>query len=316
MNLPKDSRDAIGDSSSENLSLEYEYSKSEGQRKSWPQSAKLDWAKKATEHRYRRWKAVWGEKLTIFKITANSNMLINTEGGAVDHGLALWRWCGVPWLPGSGIKGCTRNGDEDSPGEIYGSTTQKGRLIFLPGLPLNANTVTTGITPHHGKRNPIPLPFPAIKKGSQFLFGVINPQMEKLPDIKEILETMGLGAKTTSGFGWVKIENVTKEITEEAEKEAKAKTVTSEKAAEAKVISEKAREELARLPRLLQVTKGDYVEATNKLAEACEEEQKEFITHLLTLPNWGDKVGTNNKKGDKRREICREVAKKLGIHLS
>lgn len=288
MILPKDSKEALDLPEGDSLSLEFTRRQigKDMEEKPWPtckESPKI-W-EGVTEHRYKRWRKFWGERLTIYQLKVKSRLLIDTEGGAENHGLALWRWCGAPYLPGSGLKGCLRHGDTEETG--YGTERARGDFIVLPGLPLReAQTMTAGITPHtENKTNP--LRFPAVKEGSKFLIGIVRLGESPIPNVKAILEMMGVGAKTTSGFGWV-------EIVEDH----RCTPVPPSPI----------------LPKLLKGTKDeDFRAAGTSLKTASPEDGKEFLGFLLKHADWEKKIGGSNQKGKDRLELVRVKTKEWGM---
>ena len=310
MELPKDSRIALS-GHNDNMSLCFD--KTSGKRTEWAGPVTLkSHAEFSAKMRYVRWKQLWGSRLKAYVLTARSHLLINTHGGAVDHSIALWRWCGAPMLPASGVKGASRHGVD---GGAYGSVTQKGSIIFLPGLPIDATIITTGITSHvDGAVNPIF--FPAIKAGSRFLIGLVGSGDENFPDIKAVLDAWGLGAKTTAGFGWVLVEPYDDELCEEVKRVQEAKERRIEEAMKTKAQSLL---ELQKpmLMRGVAASQNAWALAANKLklADISDDDKRDFLLYLFSQPNrWWDLLGNMKKEGGKEKyRLVLEIAEKLGV---
>lgn len=152
----------------------------------------------------------------------------------VENGFAWHHILGVPYLPGSSIKGLVRSyaitwlgiKDQDI-NRIFGpspisSRHQVGSVIFLDAIPtmsvrLKAEVMTPHYAPYYTGANPeppgdwhspIPIPFLAVDEGQEFLFGVLPRSQNHEMDcrqasewLSEALDVMGAGAKTSSGYG-------------------------------------------------------------------------------------------------------------------
>jgi len=166
--------------------------------------------------------------------------------------LTLHRTYGVPYIPGSAIKGlmsrfaATRlegaawerrlDPRDFHRGEaqkaLFGTTEEAGLLVFFDALPQEYRIYPDVMTPHHsdyyGGANvppadwdsPIPVPFLSVT--GKFVFalalapGVIpeqgRPWLEVAWKILELaLQEEGIGAKTTSGYGRMCLEEAPKE---------------------------------------------------------------------------------------------------------
>ena len=91
--------------------------------------------------------------------------------------------------------------------------TFAGSVSFLPAIPEGkAQLETDVLTPHKSDiKNPKPLPFPVVAKGSKFKFIIIPLQRSNenyidfaVKNLKTALLDNGLGGKTASGYGWFK----------------------------------------------------------------------------------------------------------------
>ena len=158
----------------------------------------------------------------------------------VENGFAWHHGLGVPYLPGSSVKGLIRNWVEiwDEPNtanllEWFGSRVkdkaprQAGGYIFLDALPIASPRLSLDIlTPHMGQwyasgaatpgvavavpadwHDPVPSPFLVVKKAT-FSFGIIPKSVAfatRLAEVEMCLENalqwLGAGAKTAVGYG-------------------------------------------------------------------------------------------------------------------
>jgi len=131
----------------------------------------------------------------------------------VENGFLWHPTLGVPYLPGSSVKGCLRNWIEGPWGEniteedravfhqIFGSDfrtgseaytkfgshdSQKGSVIFLDALPIEPVRLETDVmTPHYGPyyqaagevpgdwHDPVPIPFLTVKSGAKFQIALL-----------------------------------------------------------------------------------------------------------------------------------------------
>ncbi|MBA4603662.1 type III-B CRISPR module RAMP protein Cmr6 [Thermoactinomyces sp. AMNI-1] len=149
----------------------------------------------------------------------------------VENGVNWHPTLGVPFLPGSSVKGVVRawaesynKVDEKTITRIFGPKELEksaGSVIFFDALPTRHVRLAMDImTPHHsnyyqGKtknphewETPNPIPFLAVDEGQTFVFAIAPRRLQDQEDLvqvehwlKEALETMGAGAKTAVGYG-------------------------------------------------------------------------------------------------------------------
>lgn len=154
----------------------------------------------------------------------------------VENGFAWHHLLGVPYLPGSSVKGMLRSYVTcwlDGPDKVDDADLQRifgprkgsihvGSVIFLDALPVMPVRLRAEImTPHYGPyytgakpeppadwHSPVPIPFLAVDEHQEFLFGVLPRGPGDKDDCKkasewlsEALDAMGAGAKTASGYG-------------------------------------------------------------------------------------------------------------------
>jgi CRISPR-associated protein Cmr6 len=157
-----------------------------------------------------------------------SGRFVSGLGGAhpFETGFVWHRVLGVPYLPGSGVKGAVRAwtehwlGERDAAGRLFGGPGGMGALVVLDALPTKPPALETDVmTPHYGAYygegeppgdylSPIPVPFLAVAGGQGFRFSLlptVKSDEESLQRgvelLKEALETIGAGAKTSAGYG-------------------------------------------------------------------------------------------------------------------
>jgi CRISPR-associated protein Cmr6 len=158
----------------------------------------------------------------------------------VENGFAWHHAYGVPYLPGSSVKGMIRawaqhwgGAQQDEVLRLFGNdvdeVAQMGALIVFDALPVKpVQLICEILTPHDGGwrqsgpvikdrkpplspgdwHDPVPIPFLAVDKGQSFQFA-LGATRKAAPDdvargyelLAQALESIGAGAKTASGFG-------------------------------------------------------------------------------------------------------------------
>ncbi len=157
----------------------------------------------------------------------------------IENGLTWHHTLGVPYLPGSTIKGIVKTWAEEwekHPPEdvnrIFGSNQEEemkdnkdkkniGTVIFFDSIPVQPVQLTADIMTSHYQEyyssteklpgdwyNPNPIPFLAVESGQLFLFAVAPRKEKYIPDMElilkwldEALTNIGVGAKTATGYG-------------------------------------------------------------------------------------------------------------------
>lgn len=150
----------------------------------------------------------------------------------IENGFLWHPTLGVPYIPGSSIKGMLRNwvltweGRDDAT-SWFESGVEKGvgELIFLDALPrvapkLEADVITphyglyyrdaTGNTPPADWHSPVPTPFLTVAAGAEFAIRVIRRRSTTADSfdfepvkraLTDAFDTLGIGAKTAVGYG-------------------------------------------------------------------------------------------------------------------
>lgn len=208
---------------------------------------------KAYDDFYKNWQRILAQQGIVPK-TAKSlaRLAVNLGAEAVlENSIALNRTYGVPYIPGSALKGLashyamTSLGEEwkkDSPAfkVVFGGSEEAGYVNFLDALYIPGSgraLVPDVITVHHqdyyqnGKTPPAdwdsPIPIPFISISGSFLLAVSGP-----PDwveaaykiLAHALRNEGIGAKTSSGYGRMEIEGL--ELEDEPSAEGKSSQPT------------------------------------------------------------------------------------------
>ena len=156
----------------------------------------------------------------------------------LENGFAWHPTLGVPYLPGSSVKGMVhawarQAADSklscEAVAQLFGGPENTGRVIFLDAIPAAPVRLEADImTPHYAGwdeenppgdwRSPVPVPFLVTADQTPFLFAVIpcrrNPENNPSGDLETIfawlssaLDGAGAGAKTAVGYGRFKVDN-------------------------------------------------------------------------------------------------------------
>lgn len=192
----------------------------------------------ATKWRERRagWLMAIGDRALRLEIeTVSPCVLWLAAPTALELGFCLHHTYGLPYLPGSALKGVARrqclweNEAADSRPDAEtlglfgqgGDTGHAGRIDFLDGIPLDPTCLELDVmNPHHpdyySGRNriphdcegPIPLTFLRIRVGARFEVAIVAGPKGEAADLARARELLlaaltdlGLGAKTSSGYG-------------------------------------------------------------------------------------------------------------------
>jgi CRISPR-associated protein Cmr6 len=171
-----------------------------------------------------------GYKTITIEAKLDSPMLVGIGNPSIDEIGFYWnRNYSVPTVPGSSIKGAFRNywKTEKLDGSIekiiFGSddnnNSSRGEVVFMEAIPVDKFDLMQEFqTPHFGDyyssnkvpndvHNPVPLNFISVKEGSTYRFDFLtkNPDENILKEIKKhfkiILEYIGIGSKTSMGYG-------------------------------------------------------------------------------------------------------------------
>lgn len=155
---------------------------------------------------------------TAFRAKLGARLIINQAGGVIENaGISLDRNSGVPFIPGSAVKGIARAGaavSEAAPAEVafvFGWASSRelpaksysGSVAFLAAYPASAAVIEADIVNvHHrdyygGKKRvatddeePVPNVFPVVRAGTEFQFVLLPAAGGRSDTVKSAL---GLG---------------------------------------------------------------------------------------------------------------------------
>ncbi|MGC8656607.1 MAG: type III-B CRISPR module RAMP protein Cmr6 [Thermoplasmata archaeon] len=260
-----------------------------------------------------------------YMLFKNTSKFLTGVGNShpTEIGFTWHHTLGVPYLPGSSIKGLVRsycenqNINKEDIKRIFGSMNKNneddvqkennensvGSVIFLDALPYKHVKLAGDImTPHYNDyyQNaetpgdwimPIPIPFLVVEKDQEFLFGIIprSPKTDKndIDLAKEWLEkalkTLGAGAKTSVGYG---IFELTEEVTEG--------DLWLKKLEEYKKLG---LNDKVDIPNITQIVQEWEKESDPELKRSIAEAIKKRINVIYTGPNyWNNPLGGKIKK--------------------
>lgn len=152
-----------------------------------------------------------------------------------ETSMILHHLYGVPYIPGSAVKGVTRyyaknyeHASENEVTEVFGMQSKEkscaGRVIFLDALPADSESFKLEVdimNPHYLNyyqgdeppadwQDPTPIPFLVIGKDTRFTFRLLSRYESLLQRAEEwlryALKKIGIGAKTAVGYGFFRLE--------------------------------------------------------------------------------------------------------------
>lgn len=186
---------------------------------------------------YSRWFKRWKDALHSYGAQCREAEVLGRmavglgEESVLKTSVALHHTYGVPYIPGSAIKGMAASfarqylGDKWQVGAsayktVFGDTENAGYFIFFDALPLpgTGHLYPDVITVHHkdyyqkGNMPPVdwdnPSPVPFLSAAGKYLVAVAGPAAWT-STVFEILQyaflELGVGAKTSSGYGRLKL---------------------------------------------------------------------------------------------------------------
>lgn len=195
-----------------------------------------------TEAIYHRWLAMMSAfRVTSFNAILDWRMVIGLGGGTVlETDLTLHHLYGIPYIPGSALKGLTRayatseekeghlspkiEEDDEMIQEIFGLQKHAGSVIFFDAMPINGKFVfdldimNAHYPDYYGQnklptndQNPNPITFLTVAR-TTFMFALAPRHQEDEKDIAQVaqakkwlkraLEKYGIGGKTSAGYGY------------------------------------------------------------------------------------------------------------------
>ena len=187
---------------------------------------------------FRRWQKTLQEMGAILYEATTLGCLSIGLGSAsvIETAVSIHRTYGVPYIPGSALKGVTahyahqyqpdlwgKNGDAHK--TLFGTTESAGYVTFLDALPpplpppkwqLHQDTITVPPPEYYQGLDQAPAdwdspnPVPFLSVSGTFLIALHAPDAPEwgergLEILREALKDMGVGAKTSSGYGRMRL---------------------------------------------------------------------------------------------------------------
>ena len=209
----------------------------------------------------------WQRTIRLFEALGGKICYFRTRGrfvtglgrdNPVENGFAWHYNLGVPYLPGSSVKGLVKawadtmadndEVDREVVERVFGSDQKEkgvGSVIFFPALPQGQVTLEADVmTPHYGPyykgenelpadwHSPVPIPFLTVAGEQVFGFPLAPRRPAAQGDLEraaqwleEALDWLGAGAKTAVGYGRFRRDRALEErvIKEQRERIAAAK---------------------------------------------------------------------------------------------
>lgn len=180
----------------------------------------------------------WRGGMPGFQARLAARLIVNHAVGVIENaGLAIDRFHGTPYIPGSALKGLARDAARlraATPEQIdlvFGSVDEgAGRIAFLAAYPTASTRLELDIVNcHHATyyeeedeskgatddESPILNVFPVVPAGVVFAFHVLDRGERSLPGfnpvaaavdwLKAAVTEHGVGAKTAAGYGWFEV---------------------------------------------------------------------------------------------------------------
>lgn len=262
--------------------------------------------------RLQRLMAVCGGHLLHFRTDGRFVTGLGREH-PVENGFAWHHTLGVPYLPGSCVKGMLRAWAREQDIEpnviarIFGPANQNnarvGSVVVGDALPIaSVQLVAEVMTPHYGPyyqdedaktppadwHDPIPIPFLAVDRGQTFVFTLAPTRANNAGDVRdcnsafawlsEALTWLGAGAKTAVGYGRF-------EADEQANQEAAAQA-----------LEERERQkQQAALTKRLQGLSPLAQELEHTIAERNLESDKNAFSAPPLIEAWLDKLEASSE---------------------
>ncbi|MEM7117792.1 MAG: type III-B CRISPR module RAMP protein Cmr6 [Chloroflexota bacterium] len=187
---------------------------------------------------FARWKtALENSDVHLYVGRTRGRQVIGLGGaGVIENGIRLHHTYGVPYLPGSALKGLTahyahnflaENWQNDSAAYkfLFGTQTQQGAVTFHDALPEAFKFSSDILTVHHSNYyqkgdvpadwdNPVPIPFLTVYGGTFWipLSGPAEWVETAVIILHGALSELGIGAKTASGYGRMSIKKGNKDF--------------------------------------------------------------------------------------------------------
>lgn len=269
-----------------------------------------------------RFRESLGTRCGVVVAKLEGRLAINLADGLIQNaGICLDRLFGLPYIPGSAVKGVARHAalehTKADPSalpfldRVFGTTEKRGAICFLSAHPVSPARVVVDLTNVHfpdyyrsgnpadlKNEKPLPNPFPAVESAAHFAFcfalnGIDEDSallMWAETWIKAALSVHGLGAKTASGYGWFSMdESFVAKLDAEREAACRAEQAREQAAAEERTrvqaeIDRKAAltPEQAATEEIAKLDQEGFAKKASVLKECPEAEQRAFLSALLS----------------------------------
>ena len=186
---------------------------------------------------YKALEELQGIELSYTDLQTDWKLAIGLGGASIyETGITLHHVYGIPYIPGSAIKGSVRSyviltkfdGNEKSALEddefvnIFGSTESQGRILFFDAFSQNLSLKKDILNPHYKKYydpgsnpnppadylDPTPISFLTVEGVFRFAIGSKKEDANLLEKTSQYLRNslieFGIGAKTAVGYGYFK----------------------------------------------------------------------------------------------------------------
>ena len=270
-----------------------------------------------TQYAYSRWYAMMSAmNATLFNATLDWRMVIGLGGETVlETDLTLHHLYGIPFIPGSALKGLTRayvtseidehksqdiDKDDATVQRIFGSQEHAGTVLFFDAMPLDGKVsfVLDIMNPHYpdyysgtkpptNDQSPVPVTFLTVTN-TTFTFALAprhpgDPNHEAdLKDAKkwlqEAIEKYGVGGKTSAGYGYFKVIDDEEKPTSAAPPSQAASTPSSTASAQRPMPTERIRPKLPQFREGQEIT-GAVVAPTDDLRRRVPSDAKAFLRY-------------------------------------
>lgn len=351
---------------------------------SWDTKELADLRARHTRRFLSLFRSHFAERASVTIAQLESRLAINLADSLIQNaGICLDRLFGLPFIPGSAIKGVCRHAaleelksasahDQkklfDLFYSIFGTSdndfsngqlrqfmhllakraeNQKGAIAFLPAYPVNEARVVVDLTNVHypdyyrtgrieelSNERPRPNPFPAVEMGAHFAFCLVLNGINRDTDLlahakrwlEEALTVRGLGAKTSSGYGWFSLRpDIQQQLLDEERREAEAAVAEARIVAEAQAKADQEAVRRAAMPpeevakeRFTAMSQQDFATAVSGIATLSVSEQKGLLLAFL-MPDrrdtWKAWKRSDKPANKSRVEALLAAAKTLGVTL-
>jgi CRISPR type III-B/RAMP module RAMP protein Cmr6 len=262
-----------------------------------------------TESIYKRWlNMIEAVGALRFSAVTDWRMAVGLGGESVlETDLTLHHLYGIPYIPGSALKGLTRayvtgevypskdiEHDNETVKHIFGSQDRAGTVIFFDAMPVDGKaTFALDIMNSHypnyygekkpptNDQNPNPVTFLTVTS-TTFMFALATRDPRYIDDVnkakdwlQKALEKYGVGGKTSAGYGYFKIQEEREQAS--VGQQSSQTTVTST-AGQPSIPKEYVRPPIPNF-RVGQDITGSVVPATDDLRRRTPSDTKAFLRY-------------------------------------